>query len=61
MVGGGVVLEFGSRDKVWPAARIIGAEDMKINFNFLVGSLYLFIGLGMVDGGESDIVFQESC
>ena len=41
--------------------RVVGAEDMKISFNLLVGSLCLSISLRMVGGGELDIVFEKSC
>ena len=55
------MLKFSSGKKVWPAVRVVGAEDMKISLYFLVGSLCLSISLGMVSSGESDIVFEKSC
>ena len=56
---GGIVLEFGSREEVWPTLGIVGTEDSKIGFNFLVGSFCLSVGLWVVGSGESDIVLEE--
>lgn len=41
--------------------RVVGTEDAKISLNLLVGSLSLSIGLGVVGGGELDIIFEKSC
>ena len=54
------MLEFGRSKEFRPLVRIIGAEDMEISFNFLIGSFGLSIGLGVVGGGEADIIFEES-
>ena len=40
---------------------ITGAEDAKVSFDFLIGSLGLSISLRMVRGGESNVVFEDSC
>ena len=40
--------------------RVVGTEDVKIGFEFLIDSFGLSIGLRVVDGGEFDIIFQEA-
>ena len=47
--------------KVRPFPRVVGAEDAKICFNFLIGSLCLSICLRVVCSGEFDIIVEESC
>ena len=37
----------------------MGAEDPKIGFNFLIGSFSLSICLGVVGGGETDVVLKD--
>ena len=54
-------MKLSSGEEVHPFPRIIGAKDVKICFNFLVGSLSLFISLRMICGGKLDIVVEESC
>ena len=54
------MLEFGRGKELRPLVRIIGAEDTEISFDFLIGSFSLSISLGVVGGGEADIVFEES-
>ena len=54
------MLEFGKGKGLRPLVRIIGAEDMKISFDFLIGSFSLSISLGVVGSGEVDIVFKKS-
>ena len=39
---------------------ITGAEDTKVGFNFLIGSLGLSISLRVVRSGESNVVFEDS-
>ena len=39
---------------------ITGAEDTKVGFDFLIGSLGLSISLRVVRGGESNVVFEDS-
>ena len=54
-----VVLEFGSSEEFGPLVRIIGTKDTKISFYFLIGPFSLSIGLGVISGGEADIVLQN--
>ena len=61
MVRGGVVLEFGSGQEVWPVLRFVGAENTKIGFNFLVRAFHLSVSLRVVGCGELDVVLEESC
>ena len=57
---GGVVLKFGSREEIKPGSQVVGAKDMEISLYFLVGAFGLPIGLGVVCGGEFDVVLEES-
>ena len=60
VMGGGVVLEFGSREEVRPALGVVGAEDVEVGFNFLVCLFGLSVSLRVIGGGEPDIIFEES-
>ena len=54
------MLEFGCREEVRPPSGVIGAEDMEICFNLLVGLFCLSVHLWVVSGGKSDIVLKKS-
>ena len=41
--------------EVCPFLRVVGAEDVKVCLNFLIGLLSLSICLWMICGGELDI------
>ena len=58
-MGGGIVVEFGSREELCPRCRVIGTKDTKINLKFLIGSFSLSIDLGVIGSGQLNIVFQE--
>ena len=47
--------------EVHPFLRVVGAEDVKICFNLLIGSFCLSICLRVICSGEFDIVVEESC
>ena len=47
--------------EVCPFPRVVGTEDVKISFNFLIGSFRLSICLGVISGGEFDVVLEEAC
>ena len=47
--------------EVRPFLRVVGAEDVKICFNLLIGSFCLSIRLRVIRGGEFDVVVKESC
>ena len=55
-----VVLEFGGREEVEPTFGVVGAEDMEICLDFLVGVLRLSVGLRVVGCGKFDVVLEES-
>ena len=54
------MMKFSSREELRPCRRVIGAEDVEISFEFLIGSFRLTISLGVVGRGESYIVFEEA-
>ena len=54
------MLKFSSRNEVEPGFRIVGAEDVEICFNFLIGVFSLPMSLRVVGSGEFDIVLEES-
>ena len=58
---GGVVVKFGRGEELYPFHRVIGAEDAEIGLEFLIGSFGLSVGLRVIGGGESYIVFEEAC
>ena len=51
--------KFSQSEKLSTFLRIMGAEDLKISFNLLIGSFSLPISLGVVGGGEADVVFED--
>ena len=52
--------KFSQGEELSPFPRIVGAEDLKIGFNLLIGSFGLSISLGMVGRGEADIIFKDA-
>ena len=54
-------MELSGRKEVSPFPRIVGTEVTEISFNLLVGWFGLSICLGVVCGGEFDIVLEETC
>ena len=54
------MMKLSSGKEVRPFLRVVGAEDMKIDFNLLIGSLHLSISLQMICSGEFDIIVEES-
>ena len=58
---GGVVVEFGRGEELYPFSWVVGAENAEIGLEFLNGSFSLSVGLGVIGGGESYIVFEEAC
>ena len=55
------MMKLSGGEEVCPFPRVIGTEYAKIGFNFLIGSLRLSISLGVVCGGEFDVVLEEAC
>ena len=58
---GRIMVELGRREELYPFGQVVDAEDAEIGFKFLIGSLGLSVGLRVVGGRESDIVFEEMC
>ena len=54
------MLKFSKCKELGPLMGITGTENTEISFDFLIGSLGLSISLGMVRGGESNVVFEDS-
>ena len=52
-------MEFSRRKELYLFSRVVGTEDMKIHFKFLIGSLGLTISLRMIGSGQANIVSQE--
>ena len=55
------MMKFGRGKELHPFSRVVGAEDVEISLEFLVGSLSLSVGLRMVCGGESYVIVEEAC
>ena len=55
------MVEFGRGEELHPFSRVIGAEDMEIGLEFLIGSFGLSVGLRMVGSGESYVVVEKAC
>ena len=51
-----IVGELSVGDRFRPRCGVIAAEDSEIGFNFLVDSFRLAIGLGVIGGGEREVV-----
>jgi len=51
-----VVGELGVRDLLRPGRGVGATEDAEIGFYFLVDSFSFSIGLGMVGGGEGEVI-----
>ena len=47
--------------EVHPFPRVVGTEDVKMCFNFLIGPLSLSICLRMICDRKLDIVVEELC
>ena len=59
-MGNRVVLEFGRGEEFRPLVRVVCTKDLEIGFNFLISSFSLSISLGVVSGGEADVIFENS-
>ena len=55
------MVEFGRGKELYPFSRIVGAEDAKIGFKFLIGPFSLSVGLRMVGSRESYVIVEEAC
>ena len=59
-MGNQVVLEFSGSEEFRPLVRVVSAKDPKVSLNFLIGTFGLSISLGVIGGGEADIVLKDS-
>ena len=55
------MVKLSSGEEVCPSPRVVGTEDVKIYFDFLIGLLSLSICLRVICGGELDIIVEELC
>ena len=56
---GRVVMEFCRGKELYPFGPVVGAKDVEISFELLIGLLSLSIGLRMVGSGEANIILEE--
>ena len=56
---GRVVMEFCRGKELYPFSWVVGAKDVEICFELLIGSLGLSISLRMVGSGEANIILEE--
>ena len=54
-----VVGELCMGDVVSPGTRVKPAEDPKVHFNLLVDTFCLAVRLGVIGGGEGEVIVQE--
>ena len=55
------MVKLSSGKEVCPFLRVIGTEDTKVCFNFLIGSFCLSVHLRVVHGREFDVIVEELC
>ena len=55
------MVEFGGGKELHPFSWVIGAKDVEISFEFLIGSFSLSVGLRVVCSGESYVIVEEAC
>ena len=53
------MVELGGGKELYPFSWVVGTEDAKICFKFLIGSLSLTITLRMISGGQANIILEE--
>ena len=54
-----IVGEFCMGDFVSPGTRVGSAEDLKVRFNLLVDMFCFTVGLGVIGGGEGEVIVEE--
>ena len=59
-MGGGVVCEFRHGEEFGPFRRLVLGENLKVGFKFLVDPFGLTVSLGMVGGGEGNVVIEKA-
>ena len=53
------MLKFGGHKELGPLMWAVGTEDAEVGSDFLIGSFGLSIGLRMVCGRKSNIIFED--
>ena len=53
------MLDFSGSEEFRPLMRVIGAKYLKVSLDFLIGSFNLSISLGVIGGGEVDIILKD--
>ena len=53
------MLKFGGCKELGPLMWVVGTEDAEIGFNFLIGSFGLSVGLRMIRGRKSNVIFED--
>ena len=54
------MVEFGGGKELHPFSWVIGAKDVEVSLEFLIGSLCLPVGLWVIGSGESHVVVEET-
>ena len=54
------MLELSGSKELGPLVWIVCAEDMEVDFDFLIGSFSLSISLGVIGSRKADVVFEDS-
>ena len=53
------MVKFSGGKELHPFSWVIGAEDVEISLEFLIGTFSLSVSLRMVGGGESYVIIEE--
>ena len=54
------MVKFCRGKELYPFSQVVGAKDVEICFELLIGSLSLSISLRMVGSGEVNIILEET-
>ena len=52
-------MELSGGEEISPTFGVVGAKDSKVGFDLLVGVFGLSVSLGMIGGGEANVVMEE--
>ena len=58
-MGGGIVREFCHGEEFGPFRRLVLGEDTEEGFKFLINPFRFAIGLGVIGGGEGNVVIKK--
>ena len=54
------MVEFSGGEELYPFSWVVGTENVKICFKFLIGLLSLTISLRMIGGRKENIILEET-